>query len=51
MMKINDRAIPKTAEGKNKKSTYKSAYSLYEGRGFILNAFRKGIFPIKETKG
>ena len=52
MMKINDRAIPKTAEGKNKKkSTYKSAYSLYEGRGFILNAFRKRIFPIKETKG
>ena len=36
---------------KRKKSTYKSAYSLYEGRGFILNAFRKGIFPIKETKG
>ena len=32
------------------KDTYESAYDLYEGRGLILNAFRRAIFPIKETK-
>ena len=29
---FNDRYRPKTAEGKNKKNTYKTAYALYEGR-------------------
>ena len=45
---FNDRVRPKTAESQNKeRSTYKSAYALYEGRELILNAFRSGIFPIK----
>ena len=40
--------LDQTAESKNKKrSTYKSAYALYEGRELILNAFRSGIFAIK----
>ena len=28
--------------------TYEIAYALYEGQQLILNAFRRGIFPIKE---
>ena len=45
---FNDRVRPKTAESENKKrSTYKSAYALYQGLELILNAFRSGIFPIK----
>ena len=34
-----------------KRNTYKSAYALYEGQELILNVFRSGLFPIKETKG
>ena len=38
-------------EGKDKKrDSYEIAYALYEGRQLILNAFKKGIFPIKETQ-
>ena len=33
-----------------KKETYERAYALYEGRELTLNAFRSGIFPIKETQ-
>ena len=39
-------------EGKNKKvSTYESAYTLHEGWELILNAFRSGVFPMKEKQG
>ena len=31
--------------------TYEIAYALYEGQQLILNAFRRGIFPIKEAQG
>ena len=34
-----------------KQNTYGSAYALYKGRESILNAFKSGIFPIKETQG
>ena len=52
MTDFNDRSRLKTAEGENRKrNTYKSACPLYEGQELILNAFRCGIFPIKETKG
>ena len=48
---FNDKARPKTAEGKNKKwNTYEGAFALYEGRELILNAFRMGAFSIK-TQG
>ena len=33
-----------------KKETYERAYALYEGRELTLNAFRSGIFTIKETQ-
>ena len=39
-------------EGKDeKRDTYESAYTLYEGRELNLNAFKSGIFPIKATQG
>ena len=34
-----------------KGNTYESAYALYEGPELTLNAFKSGIFPIKETQG
>ena len=38
-------------EGKNKKvSTYESVYTLHEGWELILNAFRSGVFPMKEKQ-
>ena len=52
MIEFNDKSTPRTAEGKDKKrNTYESACALYEGRELILNAFRSGIFSIKETQG
>ena len=48
---FNDRSRAKTEEGKKRKrNTYKSAYALYEGRELVLNVFRSGRFPIKNTK-
>ena len=32
------------------RDTYESAYALYEGRELTLNAFKRGIFPMKETQ-
>ena len=38
-------------EGKNKKvSTYESVYTLHEGWELILNAFRSGVFPMKQKQ-
>ena len=34
-----------------KRDAYESAYALYKSRELILNVFKSGIFPIKETKG
>ena len=31
--------------------TYESAYALYEGLELTLNAFKSGIFPVKEKQG
>ena len=33
-----------------KRNTYKCAYALYEGRQLILNAFKSGIFQMKEKQ-
>ena len=50
LVEFNDKSRPKTIEGKDeKRNTYESDQALYEGRELILNAFRSGIFPIKET--
>ena len=52
LVQFNDKSRPRTAEGKDKKgNTFESVNALYEGRKLILNAFRSGIFPIKEKQG
>ena len=52
MIKFKDKSRPKTREGKGKKgNTFDSVSALYEGPELILNAFRSGIFPIKEKRG
>ena len=52
LVESNDKSRPRTAEGKGKKrGTSESAYALYEGRELILNAFRSGTFPVRETQG
>ena len=52
MIKFNNNTRPKTKEGKDKKrNTFDSARALYEDRELTLNAFRSGIFPIKEKQG
>ena len=49
---FDDRSKPKTVDGKNKKrNTYKSAYAPHADRQLILNAFRSGIFSMKEKQG
>ena len=51
MPDFNGRSRPKTAEAKYKKrNTYKCTYALYEGRQLILNAFKSGIFQMKEKQ-
>ena len=52
MIEFNNKSRPKTKEGKDKKrDTFVSVSAPYEGRELTLNAFRSGIFPIKEKKG
>ena len=52
IVEFNKKSRPRTKEGKDKKrDTYESVYVLYEGRELTLNAFWKGIFPIKPTQG
>ena len=49
---FNNESRPRTVECKYKKrDTNESSYALYEGGVLILNAFKNGIFPIKETQG
>ena len=49
MVKINNKSRPKTKEGKDKKqNAFDSVSAPYECRELTLNAFRSGIFPIKE---
>ena len=50
LKEFREKPRPKTKEGKDKKKTFESVNAPYEGRELILNAFRSGIFPIKETK-
>ena len=52
VIKFNNKSRPKTKEGKDKKRiTFDSVSALYEGCELTLDAFRSGIFPIKETQG
>ena len=51
MIKFNNKSKPKTKEGKDKKgNTFDSVNVLYDSRELTLNAFRSGLFPIKETQ-
>ena len=52
MIKSNNKSSPRSKEGKDRKrNTFDSVTSLCEGRELTLNAFRSGIFPIKEKQG
>ena len=49
MKKLNDKSRPK--KGKDKKqNTFDHVSALYEGLELTLNAFKSGIFPIKEKQ-
>ena len=51
MIKLNNKSRPKAKEDKDeKRNTFDSVNALYEGRELTLNAFRSGIFPIKEIQ-
>ena len=51
IVEFSNKSRPRTTEGKDKKKrgTFESVYALYERQELILNAFKRGIFPIKET--
>ena len=52
LMEFNDRSRARTTDGKDKnRNTFESANARYRGRELILDAFKSGIFPIKETQG
>ena len=49
---FSEKSKPRTKKKqREKRSTFKSANALYEGRELILNAFRSGIIQLKEKQG
>ena len=48
---FSKKSKPRSKEDQDKKNTFDSVSAIYEGRELTLNAFRSGIFPIKEKKG
>ena len=51
MVNFNTESRPKTKEAKDKKwNTFDSVSALYEGRELTVNAFTRGIFPIKKKE-
>ena len=52
IMNFSNKSRPRSKKEKDKKqNAFDSINTLYEGRELILNAFRSGIFPMKEKKG
>ena len=53
LVAFTEKSKPRTKEGllKTKKKTFESKSALYKGQELIINAFKSGIFPIKETQG
>ena len=52
IVKFDKKFRPRSNEDKDKKrNTFDSINALYEGRELTHNAFRSGIFPIKEIQG
>ena len=51
-IEFGERYRPRTKKDTDKKrNTFESVNALQEGRELILNAFRSGIFPMKEKQG
>ena len=50
ILSFNNKTKPKSDENKNKKKDVFDK-KLYESREMLLNAFKKGLFPLKSTKG
>ena len=51
-IKFNNKSTPRSTEDKNKKrNTADNVNALHEGWELTYNAFRSGIFPIKEKQG
>ena len=48
---FSKKSKPRSKEDKDKKKTFGIVSALYEGWELTFNAFRNGIFPIKEKKG
>ena len=51
MVEFNDKSKPKLNKLRKKINPFGSANAPYEGLELTINAFKKGIFPIKETQG
>ena len=55
MVEFDKKSTPKTREGKSKekkkRNTFDTVNGLYEGRELTLNAFKSGIFQVKEAQG
>ena len=51
MVEFNDKSKPKLNKLRKKINPFGSANAAYEGLEWTINAFKKGIFPIKETQG
>ena len=52
IVNFSNKSKPRSKRDKDKKqNTYDSINALYEGQELILNAYKSGIFPIKETNG
>ena len=49
IVNVSNKSKPRSK--RDKENTYDSINSLYEGQESILNAYKSGIFPIKETNG
>ena len=51
-MKFSNKSRPRSKEDKDKKrNTFDSVNAVYKGPELTLNAFRSGMFPIKEKQG
>ena len=51
MIKFNSKSRPKAKEDKDKKQhIFNGVNALYKGQKLTFNAFRSGMFPVKEKK-
>ena len=51
MIKFNSKSRPKAKEDKGKKQhIFNGVNALYKGQKLTFNAFRSGMFPVKEKK-